>query len=74
MPSDGCTGFNWAEWLFPAIRGCCAEHDGGGSNGALLDCLESVLPGWAYVIAAFCVALMILLRPLYHLITRRGRK
>jgi len=46
-------------------------HDFGGSNGQLLDCLQSVLPHWAYVIAAFCVALMILFRPLYHWLKRR---
>ena len=45
-------------------------HDLGGSNGALLDCLQSALPHWAYVIAAFCVALMILVRPLYRAIKR----
>lgn len=70
-PSDGCTGFGWAEWVFPAIRQCCVAHDYGGSNGQLLDCLQSVLPHWAYVIAAFCVALMILFRPLYHWLKRR---
>lgn len=69
--SDGCTGFWWAEWIFPAIRQCCEVHDGGGSNGTLLDCLQSVLPHWAYVIAGFCVALMILVRPLYRAIKRR---
>lgn len=69
--SDGCSGFQWAEALFPAIRQCCTTHDYGGSNGQLLDCLQSVLPHWAYVIAAFCVALMILLRPLYHWLKRR---
>ena len=69
--SDGCTGFWLAEWVFPATRACCTGHDFGGSNGQLLDCLQSVLPHWAYVIAAFCVALMILLRPLYHWFKRR---
>lgn len=71
MESDGCTGFHWAEWLFPAIRGCCVMHDGGGSNGILLDCLQANLPTWAYVIAAFCVATMILFRPIYQAIKRR---
>lgn len=74
MTSDGCTGFGWAEWIFPAITQCCTVHDFGGSNGTLLDCLQSVLPGWAYVIAAFCVALMILFRPIYQWIKKqRGR-
>ena len=66
MVSDGCTGFWLFEAIFPAIRDCCAVHDAGGSNGVLLDCLQSVLPSWAYVIAAFCVALMILFRPVYR--------
>lgn len=70
MVSDGCTGFWLAEWLFPAARDCCVVHDFGGSNGTLLDCLQAVLPGWAYVIAGFCVALMILFRPVYQWIKR----
>lgn len=71
MVSDGCTGF-WAfEWIFPAIRECCVIHDGGGTDGGLLDCLQHALPPWAWPIAAFCVALMIAVRPLYHLWKRR---
>jgi hypothetical protein len=69
--SDGCSGFQWTEWVFPAVRDCCFSHDLGGSNGQLLDCLQSVLPHWAYVIAGFFVALMILVRPLYRLLTRK---
>lgn len=70
MTSDGCSGFQWAEWIFPAIRDCCVAHDLGGSNGTLLDCLESVLPGWAYPLAAVCVVLMIFVRPIYRTIMR----
>ena len=70
MVSDGCTGFWLAEWVFPAVRDCCVAHDFGSSNGALLDCLQGVLPSWAYVIAAFCVAIMILFRPLYRMVKR----
>ncbi len=65
MTSDGCTGFQWAEWVFD-IRGCCEVHDLGGSDGTLLDCLEIVLPGWAYPFAAFGVFLMIVFRPIYR--------
>lgn len=76
MVSDGCTGFWWAEAIFPAITQCCAAHDFGASNGSLLDCLEGVLPDWAYPLAGICVAVMIVFRPLYHLVkkgfTRRG--
>jgi hypothetical protein len=71
LVSDGCSGFQWAEGLFPAVRQCCVEHDFGGSNGTLLDCLESVLPLWAYPIAAVFVALMIIVRPLYRKLKRR---
>lgn len=68
--SDGCSGYWWAETVFPAIRDCCAVHDAGGSDGQLLDCLQGVLPPWAWATAAFCVALMILVRPLYRAIRR----
>jgi hypothetical protein len=71
LVSDGCSGFQWAEWFFPDARMCCAVHDAGGSNGQLLDCLQSVLPHWAYVVAAFFVALMILFRPIYHALFKR---
>lgn len=71
LVSDGCTGFQWAEWLFPAVRQCCFGHDLGGSNGQLLDCLQAVLPPWAYAVAAFCVALMILFRPIYRALKRK---
>jgi len=65
MTSDGCTGFQWAEWFFD-IRHCCVVHDAGGSDGTLLDCLRVVVPLWAYALAAFGVAIMTLFRPIYH--------
>jgi hypothetical protein len=71
LVSDGCSGFGWAEWLFPAARQCCVAHDFGSSNGQLLDCLQSVLPHWAYIFAAFFVALMVLFRPLYRALFKR---
>lgn len=71
LVSDGCSGFAWAEWLFPAARQCCVAHDLGGTDGQLLDCLQSVLPPWAYVVAAFCVALMVLFRPVYRALFKR---
>lgn len=70
MTSDGCTGFWPLEGLFPKITACCSVHDFGGSDGTLLDCLQSALPPWAWAIAAFCVAVMILFRPIYNLIKR----
>lgn len=63
--SDGCTGFQWAEWLFPKISKCCLIHDAGGTDGTLLDCLQMNLPGWAWPAAAAGVAIMVLLRPIY---------
>ena len=42
----GCTGFQWAEWVWPTIRQCCTAHDLGGTDGGLLDCLLTGLPGW----------------------------
>ena len=70
--SDGCTGFWWAEWIFPAVSACCIQHDLGGSDGALLDCLMSALPAWAWAFAAFGVALMVLWRPVYEALQRLG--
>lgn len=70
---DGkCTGFGWAEWLFPQVNACCVEHDVGGSDGELLDCLFGVLPPWAWAFAAFGVALMVLFRPVYVWMQRNG--
>ena len=68
--TDGCTGFWLFQFFFPAITQCCLVHDTGGTNGDLLDCLQAALPHWAYVVAGFCVALMILFRPLYDAILR----
>lgn len=62
----GCTGFQWAEWVWPTIRQCCTAHDLGGTDGGLLDCLLTGLPGWAGPFAAIGVALMLAARPLYE--------
>lgn len=62
----GCTGFQWAEWIWPGISQCCTTHDLGGSDGALLDCLLTGLPGWLGPFAAIGVALMLAARPLYE--------
>lgn len=69
--SDGCTGFQWAQWFWPEIERCCRLHDAGGSDGALLDCLFANLPEWAWAPAAFCVALMVLFRPIYERCKRK---
>ena len=67
---DGCTGFQWLEPFF-AIRTCCDVHDLGGTDGQLLDCLLQNTPEWSWALIGLCVALMLLLRPLYHLIKRK---
>jgi hypothetical protein len=59
---DGCTGFQWAEWIFPAIRACCDVHDIGGTDGTLL----------AWPLAAIGVAVMVLFRPVYNWIKGKG--
>lgn len=72
LGSDGrCTGFpnglgrwNWAQ--------CCVEHDAGGSDGGLLDCLMAAVPPFAWPLCGFGVALMILCRPVYNLLQRWG--
>lgn len=71
MESDGCTGFQLFEHFFP-IRACCEVHDLGGTDGALLDCLMSNTPEWTWPVVALCVALMILVRPIYRLWRPKG--
>lgn len=66
MESDGCSMFQWTELFFPATRACCELHDFGGTDGQLLDCLFGVLPWWAYAVASFFVAAMVLFRPIYQ--------
>lgn len=69
--SDGCTGFWWAE-LFFEVRDCCVAHDLGGTDGVLLDCLMAATPEWAWPVVALCVAVMVLFRPAYHWLKRKG--
>lgn len=74
MISDGCTGFWLFQWIWPAITACCTGHDGGMSDGWLLDCLEHAIPLpplVAAILATAGVAIMALWRPLYHLFKRR---
>lgn len=65
-----CSGFEWTELLWPALTACCNAHDAGGTNGALLDCIEAVVPAWAYPIGAVFVVLMIWVRPIYRVLKR----
>lgn len=73
IESDGCSGFQLLELIFP-IRDCCVVHDSGGSDGLLLDCLMANTPGWTHVLVAICVAIMILFRPVYRFIKQKLRR
>ena len=70
VDSDGCTGFQFLEPVFQHLNACCQIHDAGGSDGALLDCINAGLPAYLWFPAALCVAIMILFRPIYHFIKR----
>lgn len=71
MFSDGCTGFpDSAFGLDWSV--CCVAHDLGGSDGQLLDCLQSVFPEWAWPLAAGGVTVMVLARPVYVWMQRKG--
>lgn len=74
LPTDGCSGFQLLELVFPTISNCCAIHDNGGTDGMLMDCLQGNLPPWAWAGAAFCVALMVLWRPIYRHFQRMKTK
>lgn len=67
--SDGCTGFWWAEWIWP-VHQCCVEHDLSGTDGLLLDCIASA--GVPSALAALAVLVMAILRPAYETILRLG--
>lgn len=72
LGSDGaCTAFPGGlfglDWTH-----CCIVHDLGGTDGQLLDCLQSVVPTWAWPLVAFVVAIMVLFRPVYNWLQRQG--
>ncbi len=72
LGSDGgCTGFPGGmfglDW-----SACCVAHDLGGSDGMLLDCLQSAVPTWAWPLVASAVAAMVLWRPVYNWMQRKG--
>lgn len=72
IPSDGrCTGFpnGVGAWDW---SNCCVIHDGGGSDGALVDCIAEATPGLPIVFILAAVALMALFRPVYNLCQRWG--
>lgn len=61
---DGMFGLDWSA--------CCALHDAGGGDGALLDCLQQTVPTWAWPLAGIAVAAMITARPIYNWLQRKG--
>ena len=63
LVTDGCTGFWWAELIWP-IHQCCVEHDFGGTDGVLLDCI--ITAGVPAALAAFAVFGMAFWRPVYE--------
>lgn len=65
--TDGCTGFWWAELIWP-IYECCVEHDFGGSDGVLLDCIIGA--GVPAALAALAVFIMAFFRPIYEAMLR----
>jgi hypothetical protein len=71
MVIDGCTGFWWIDWIYPAATVCCNDHDMGGTDGQLLDCLLSVLPDWSGFLVVLAVLIMFAFRPIYHFIKRK---
>lgn len=71
MVTDGCTGFMWVHSALPGSFECCVEHDLGGSDGTLLDCLMATSPGWVWPLIVLGILLMVVFRPFYHWLQRR---
>jgi hypothetical protein len=75
IDTDGCTAMPDGIGA-PVCRECCALHDAGGSDGALLDCVTLAARDAGYEAAApliaLAVAVMVLLRPVYNLGQRWG--
>lgn len=72
LGSDGgCTGFpsGLGAWDWSA---CCVAHDGGASDGWLLDCITTSAPGLPAALVVFAVFLMAAFRPLYNMLQRWG--
>lgn len=73
IDTDGCTGFPDA--LFGRdLTACCSIHDDGGSDGALLDCLDNAVGGewWLIVLVGAGVAAMRIGRPVYNQFQKWG--
>jgi len=72
VTGDGCTSFQWLHDLIYGIRSCCDIHDNGGSDGALLDCILGLTPGWSAFFVGIGVSIMLLFRPVYE--WRKGER
>lgn len=73
IKTDGCTGFP-DHIGTKDLTYCCAIHDDGGSDGALVDCLTALDPSayWWALAVIIGVAAMRVLRPCYNLLQRWG--
>ena len=61
---DGLFGLDWTH--------CCIEHDMGGTDGRLIDCISNAVPSWAEAIVVLLVGLAVILRPIYVELHRLG--
>lgn len=69
--TDGCTGFpeQLGQWNWTT---CCTVHDSGGTDLALLKCLQDSGPDWAGWLFAAAVVIMVAFRPVYVALQRMG--
>lgn len=73
IDTDGCTGFP-DQLGAKDLRACCGVHDDGGTDGALIDCLQALDPTsflWCLGVL-LAVVLMHIGRPIYNLAQRLG--
>lgn len=73
IETDGCTGFP-DKFMGKDLSQCCKVHDGGGTDGLLLDCIVALDPTsffWEFLII-LAVLLMHTFRPIYNLLQRLG--
>ncbi len=70
--SDGCSGFAWAEAIWPSISQCCLVHDLGGTDGMLVDCLQGALVWWLWWAIPLALLVVTLFRPLYNFLKKIG--
>lgn len=61
---DGCTGVPWYHQVWEGSYQCCVEHDLGGTDERLAECWLDI--GMPAIIVTLSIAVMVMLRPLYH--------